>query len=267
MTLGQPAPFTFAALDDLAFAAGRDCLPQLLAGAYRFDCLGPVLELARLSTTGLLPPPTQAAWLALEDAVGIADGLRRGSRTWTCRKQHLGYLRMQADKPQDETEGNTFMLEARLAAGAAGFSSKLAAALAGAFEEIIDNVYEHSTRSATGIAAYRATPCRFEFVVSDGGVGVLESLRTCADYAHLADHGEALQLALRDGVTRYGKGTSHGKGFRPIFIGLSNLNGSLRFRSGDQALTIDGTLAGDIPATTWEKVPSSGLVASVQCGL
>jgi hypothetical protein len=31
-----------------------------------------------------------------------------------------------------------------------------------------------------------------------------------------------------------------GNGFRPLFQGLANLNGTLRFRSGDQALTMDG---------------------------
>lgn len=267
MTLDRPEPFTFTVLDGLSFAAARQCLPPLRAGAYRFDGLGPVLELARLSTTGLLPPPTRANWLALEDAAGIADSLRCGRRTWTCRERKLGYLRMRAGEPDDDTEGNTFMLEVQRAASAAGFPPKLAAALAGAFEEIVGNVYDHSMNPATGIAAYRATPSRFEFVVSDGGVGVLNSLRTCPDYAHLTDHGEALRLTLKDGVTRYGKGASHGKGFRPIFVGLANLNGSLRFRSGDQALTIDGAIAGDIPTQTWEKVPGSGLVASVLCGL
>jgi hypothetical protein len=108
---------------------------------------------------------------------------------------------------------------------------------------------------------------RFEFVVSDGGRGVLASLRSCPDYADLVDHGEALRLTLQDGVSRYGKGTSHGKGFRPLFKGLANLNGELRFRSGDQALTIDGVNAGSIPAQTWEKVPTSGFAASVLCAL
>jgi hypothetical protein len=47
----------------------------------------------------------------------------------------------------------------------------------------------------------------------------------------------------------------------------ANLNGELRFRSGDQALTINGVNAGSIPAQTWEKVPTSGFAASVLCAL
>jgi len=49
-----------------------------------------------------------------------------------------------------------------------------------------------------------------------------------------------LRLALTDGVSRYGKEAKRGAGFRPIFVGLANLAGSLRFRTGDHALTIEG---------------------------
>ncbi len=72
---------------------------------------------------------------------------------------------------------------------------------------------------------------------------------------------------LKDGVSRYGKDTSHGNGFRALFRGLANLNGELRFRSGDQAVTIDGINPRNIPATTSEKVPLIGFVASVICSL
>ena len=174
---------------------------------------------------------------------------------------------MRASRPEDETEELTFKLAAQIAAHTVGFPRKLAAQLIGAFEEIQGNVYDHSGASGTGLAAYRATARRFEFVVSDGGMGVLGSLRSCDDYAQLTDHAEALKLMLVDGVTRYGKGTGHGSGFRPLFQGLANLNGELRFRSGDQALTIDGLNPGSIPANTSEKPLIGGFVASVTCTL
>jgi hypothetical protein len=72
---------------------------------------------------------------------------------------------------------------------------------------------------------------------------------------------------LQEGVTRYGKGTGHGMGYRPLFQGLANLNGELRFRSGDQALTIDGMNPGSIPTKTSEKPPIGGFIASVNCAL
>ena len=259
MTEGGLAPLTFAALDDLAFAAARRRLPNLPCDACLFDALGPVLELARLSATGVLPPPTRAVWLALGEAAYLGTALHNGRRMWTCRKLGLGFLRLHATPPDDEMTENAYKLEAQRAAAAVGFPPKLAAQLIGAFEEMHGNVYDHSGAPATGLVAYRATARRFEFVVSDGGRGILESLRSCPDYAELTDHGEALRLALQDGVSRYGKGTSHGKGFRPLFQGLANINSDLRFRSGDQALTINGLNAGNIPAQIWEKVSSSGL--------
>jgi anti-sigma regulatory factor (Ser/Thr protein kinase) len=267
MTIAEPAPFTFEALDGLSFAAARARLQPLPDGAYRFDALGPVLELARLSTSRLLQAPTRANWLALDDAAGFGGALRRGRMIWSSHDRRLGFLRMRSSRPDDETEENAFKLEAQLAAVAVGFPRKLAAQLVGAFEEIQGNVYDHSNASASGLAAYRATARRFEFVVSDGGLGVLASLRSWPDYGGLADSGEALKLMLVEGVSRYGTAAKRGKGFRPLFIGLANLNGALRFRSGDQALTINGVDAGNIPAQTWEKVPSKGFITSVTCAL
>jgi hypothetical protein len=60
-----------------------------------------------------------------------------------------------------------------------------------------------STRNPHGPVwvAFKATAAGFEFVVCSSGIGVLQSLRTCSDDAHLADHGQALVLARR-GLSR-----------------------------------------------------------------
>jgi hypothetical protein len=105
----------------------------------------------------------------------------------------------------------------------------------------------------------------FEFIVCDRGAGVLETLRTCPAYSHLADHGKALILALTDGISRYGPNTGHGFGFRPIFNGLANLKGLLRFRSGDHALTLDGTGPLLTSAKPAQKTAISGFIVSVTC--
>jgi len=95
----------------------------------------------------------------------------------------------------------------------------------------------------------------------------IKSLRTCPEHALLNDHGDALQLALTDGGSRYGSGTKHGHGFRPIFVGLSILNGFLRFRSGDHALTIEGRDPKQMPWKKSAKPPISGFLASISCTL
>ena len=118
----------------------------------------------------------------------------------------------------------------------AGLPAAVSGQLVAAMEELENNIHEHADAPETGMLAYRAEPGAFEFVVADRGIGVLRSLRRCATYAALPDEGKALEAALTDGVSRHGPDSNHGHGFRPIFTGLMNLHGELRFRSGDHAV-------------------------------
>jgi hypothetical protein len=179
----------------------------------------------------------------------------------------LGYRRMTRIKPTDPAAGAGFGIAAHKAALAEGFPPALAAQLIGAFGEMQGNVYDHSEACGTGIAAYRVTPRHFEFVVADRGVGPLASLRTCADYGDLADDREALRLTLTDGVSRYGARSGHGRGFRPLFIGLANLHGALRFRSGTGALTLNGVNPSLLTARSSIKPNASGFLAAIKCSL
>jgi hypothetical protein len=259
--------FSFSTLDKLSFAAKRGRLLPIPDKFYQISQLGPVLDLARLSTSGLLPSPSRANWLDLDVLSAFGAALSQGRRSWTSPEGLIGFLRLSPMKPDDETEEIAFKLHAQQAASTVGFSPRVAAQLIGAFEEIQGNVYDHSGAPASGLATFLATARKFEFVVSDAGMGVLNSLRTCDDFAHLNDHADALRLMLMDGVTRCGKNSGHGAGFRPLFQGLANLNGELRFRTGDQALLINGINPEIIPAITMEKVPMSGFIASVICSL
>lgn len=54
-------------------------------------------------------------------------------------------------------------------------------------------------------------------------------------------------------------------GFRPPVIGLANLFGALRFRSGNHALTIDGRTPSLMSAKTAEKPTLQGFFISVAC--
>ena len=131
--------------------------------------------------------------------------------------------------------------------------------------ELESNIHEHVESREPGVVAYRAEAGAFEFVVSDQGVGILESLRSNVEYARLADAGVALRAALTEGVSRYGTGSGRGFGFKPIFTGLIDLYAELRFRSGDHAVTMDGI--GPVVATARieQKAPLRGFFASVRC--
>jgi hypothetical protein len=137
--------------------------------------------------------------------------------------------------------------------------------LAAAMEEMEGNIHDHAEAPETGVLAFRAASGVFEFVVADRGIGVLASLRSCPDYEGLQDHGRALNAALTDGTSRHGSNSGHGHGFRDMFIGLMNLQASLRFRSGDHALIMDGTSPTLATAQLAQKPMINGFFASVRC--
>ncbi len=193
-----PKPLTFAALDGLAFAAERGRLSEQPSGAeLSAGALGPLLELEQLSASGLLPRPDMAAWLSLDDTRVFEAALHSGLPQWICpATRAAGFFRTAPKRPEDNTPWVGFGLAAQKAATAAGFHRQIAAQFVGVLSEMLDNIYEHSGAPASGIVAFRAGDGEFEFVVADGGIGVLESLKTCLEYAELADCGEALRLAL-----------------------------------------------------------------------
>jgi hypothetical protein len=258
-------PFTFSELDGLAFAAERGLLNAQSSSFAAVD-IGPVFELGLLAKSKLLQWPGDSGWLDLDGTGPIIDALTRRKHLWVCpNTRGMGLYRAYSTSQHDETSWVEFGVAVQYCASQAGFSRDIGAQLVGAIGEMQSNIYEHSKASATGMVAFRGALGAFEFVVADRGVGVLQSLRGCADYAELTSHGQALQLALSEGVSRYGPQSGRGLGFRPLFRGLSNLNGSLRFRSGDYALTIDGQNAGAIPAKLWQKPMLQGFFASVIC--
>ena len=177
----------------------------------------------------------------------------------------MGFVRTERAPPTSEAIWTRFGLAAQKGAVAAGFPKRIGAQLAAALGELYSNLYEHSGAPETGLIAFRAGLNRFEFVVADWGIGVHESLRSCKEYATLDDHGEALRLTLTDGVSRFGDAANRGRGFRPLFIGLANLTGALRFRSGDHALLINGRDPSLVSAQLAQKPLIPGFFISVVC--
>ena len=264
MTNATSPTFDFSVLDGFAFAAERGRGDGYLAPMFVAREIGPILELSRLAENRLMPAPGAAPWLTLDDLAPMMRALDSDRARWVCPQCHLtGYLRMSPSCPQDESMWTGFCLAAQKAASAIGFPKATSGQFIAAIIELYSNIYEHSQDPGTGVVAFRAHPQRFEFVVSDGGVGVLESLRNGVEYANLRDHGEALRLALTDGISRFGSQSGRGLGFRPLFVGLANLNGALRFRSGNHALLIDGHNPSLMTAHVAQKPTLRGFLVSV----
>lgn len=260
-------PLSFSDVDGLGFAARRGRLPhyEAVLDLTAHD-LGPFMEYLLLAAAGIVPRPGEARWLSLGELTDLYRSLRARHARWLCpRTRQMGVFRTEAHVPEDDSPWVGFCLAAQKAAVAVGFPKQTAAQLVAALGELQSNIYEHSGAPMTGIVVFRGRPGCFEFVIADWGVGVLASLRRCEAYATITDHREALQLALTNGVSRFGPSSGRGYGFRDLFTGLANLNSSLRFRSGNAALTIEGCNPGSIPWTREEKILMRGFFVSVAC--
>jgi hypothetical protein len=264
----QPRRLTFSAVDGLGFAAtsGRLDAAEKFA-PYLPNTLGPLLELFVLVSGGHLPYPRTGSWIAQDGAVPGLSALQEGRELWIKPSDRSsGFTRAIRAGSNGNSRLIAFLMDAKRAAqDITRLPGTTPGQLIAAMEEMESNIHEHSDAPATGLIAFRAVPEMFEFVVLDGGIGVLESLRRCSTYAALGDHGRALETALTDGTSRFGPGSNHGHGFRPIFLGLANLRGSLRFRSGDYGLTMDGTSPNLTTAQLAQKPPVKGFFASITC--
>lgn len=267
MTINRPR-LTFSAVDGLAFAASKG-LAEIAEGlsAYVPDELGPLLEVWHLVSGFEIPKRLRASDVTGGGLAPLLGALCDERLEWTSpRNGDAGLIRTAGPGDIPEVRATSFLMSAKRAAKeVSGLPDATAGQLTAAIVELESNVREHSENPSTGLLAFRAIRGLFEFVVCDRGVGVLRSLQRCSTFSSLCDHGAALHSALTDGISRYGPGSNRGHGFRPIFVGLSNLHGALRFRSGDHALLIDGR-SPDLPRARLAQKPYlQGFFVSVLC--
>jgi hypothetical protein len=146
---------------------------------------------------------------------------------------------VECEQDIDQEDWELFLLRFERAARDSGFTKKVAACLHAAFHEMAENAVIHANAPTGALAGYEVSEGVAQFSVADVGIGVLASLKTCHEYAALSFHNEAIKMALRDGVTRYGQGRG-GFGFRQVFKALAEQWGYLRFRSSEGCITMDG---------------------------
>ena len=249
---------TFDVLDDLILAHERGRVPpvRLAPG----PCLGSIVELLQFvqDRRGALPYRASNETRAIQRACE------------TRRPVHLnaglaGFVpTRRATYKNADTYWDSFMFAMHKAMVAAGFPSLFSRGLVGAMDEMQNNVHDHSERIDTGLVAYRVSSDRVEWVVADRGIGVLAGLKA-GSFPSLTESGEALKVALADGRSRFGVGKGRGYGFRELFKAMSARHGSLRFRSGDQALTITGQSPSLSLARLQQRANLSGFYVTVVC--
>lgn len=255
----------FQLLDDLGLAAAKGLCPQVPDESVRPACLGALVELGLMIRSGAhgLPAISSIERSDVRNSVAsIFDGKPRGMVV----SGHVGaFCVRKRDAQSIDDQWTAFLFRAQQTAERAGLDKRVAQQLMGAIGELEDNIHIHSQATETGFVAFHAYDNEFEFVVADHGVGILDSLRTCAAYQHVTDSGTALTIALQEGESRFGREARRGSGFRPLFTGLANLTGRLRFRSGDHILTIDGRHPELAMARINQRSPLRGFVVTVSC--
>jgi hypothetical protein len=123
-----------------------------------------------------------------------------------------------------------------LAAGA--FSVHSARAIAAAFSEICNNIWDHSETQVPSLVGFEIQRGHAAFCVADLGIGILGSLRTNPRYAALRTSAEALEKALETGVSRFEE-PGHGYGFGDLLRAVTEQWGTARLRTGEAKLIID----------------------------
>jgi hypothetical protein len=257
----------FAGADDLLWAAQTGRLERLgPVRVKRSGRIGPLIEIlmARRANSAALAAVTLLAAFAATVEAALAKSEISGMGF----EARFGVfpLSRYAAEGDGADRWSLWKMRAEQAAMASGFPKLAAAGIIGAMGELQDNVFCHSRRPDTGLAAYASTAGAFEIVVADAGIGVLASLRECPDYAPLRDAGAALKVAVEDGNSRFGRVSGHGFGMGQMFRALANHDGELRFRTDDHGLTVRGhspSLQGHVELG--HKAHLGGMTISVLC--
>jgi anti-sigma regulatory factor (Ser/Thr protein kinase) len=143
------------------------------------------------------------------------------------------------------------------------FPPKLATALTGGVAEMVDNAWLHSASDQPALLAYQVRNRRFAFSVADMGIGILRSLKQNPKYDWLQSSKEAIEFAVRPGVSRLDGG---GMGFTTMLKSMVDIWGNARVRTGQASLLIDGTQ--EVRTNNFIYLPHlPGLHVSVRCSL
>lgn len=259
--------FGFDQLDELAFLAASDERNRWPTGLVA-NSLGAIVELKWLQDKGIVLPSfndfNRTRRLLLFKALLEGERVVEFTDNVSSSKMIRCYWDAEEDDPDD---WYYFCQSMQKAALDAGFPKQNAKELVAAARELVANIFDHSDQPESGIAGFAISNNELEIVVADQGMGVLKSLKTSDEFSSLRDSGEALQIALIDGASRFGRSSGHGGGFRALFRGLVNLSSGLRFRTGDHALDVKGFGVSARSGRVSKKAELPGFVVSISCSL
>lgn len=205
--------------------------------------LGPILEAVSLAWTNraIGPLVRKLGFQRLVQSIRAARKTPLKTYFGNDTSRQWGFICLRDATPDALREPlHGFELAARKAMQFRTPAKQTKANICGAFQEMIDNVLQHSGAPHTGIAGFLGSTQHFEMSVGDAGMGMLASLQSNPTFSYLSDAGGAMAVGLADGNSRFGLGQDRGFGFGTLFRALNTLAADLRFRSGDYALEVGG---------------------------
>lgn len=184
--------------------------------------------------------PLGRAIQEVRSELGLRTTGRQKSPPRTMTPEAHEFFVLEGNDPTSGQDWGEFLVRFRQSVKSVGFDLEKAKGIAAALGEMADNAALHANAPVGVLVGYQVIDGAAVCCVADVGDGVLKSLTTHEAYRHVQSHKEAVRLALRKGVSRFGPGQG-GLGFYNVFKALAAMSGTLRFRSGEGCVTMDGT--------------------------
>lgn len=259
-----PGCLDFRDLDDLALGVhhGSEEAKHLLQVG---RCLTPGVLLEALSFWRRIPHTASSDLLSEYPlALSLIHASNLKTQEAVSKQATSGFLRLAAlNETTHPLMAHALGIAAKRAMLRAGIPNQTGSALIGAMGELIDNVFSHSLDTNSGIAGFAVLENWFEFCVADSGQGALAGYRRNPEFSNLEDDAAALLLAVRDHVSRHGRRSGGGTGFRTLLRALGSTDAVVRVRSGDQALNVSGSASRRF-FNLEQKVPLQGFVVTTR---
>ena len=247
----------YSLLDDLELACANSETSALPNLELAIGSLGPLIQLHRSPAKATIMAAASLDYRDFGEAVEFLDRLQG---LYVNRTGSFGF----AVTSGDGALALELMQRALISINKSPLPTAAGAQAVSALGEFDSNIDRHSRREQSGFVAFEVNQQFVGLYASDLGQGMLGSLRQNPNYAKLDDSGEALSMALREGVSS-STNPGRGMGFRPIFVGLASHARLLRFRSDDALLEIN-RFGGGSPTQEIKERPSvAGFHAFVHC--
>jgi hypothetical protein len=211
-----------------------------LPGLLEYGCVKHQLPVLPALPARVFSSPLGRALQKVRSDLGLRTTGQQRFPPRTIAPESQEFIVLEGSEPTAGQAWGEFLVRFRQSIKKVGFEMDKAKGISAALGEMADNAVLHSNAPIGLLVGYQVIEGASVCCVADVGDGVLKSLTSNEAYRHVRTHTEAIRLALQSGVTRFGP-CHGGFGFNSVFKALAALSGTLRFRSGEGCITMDGT--------------------------